>query len=147
MKQMLAALAMIAAAFIAAPTHAETPNEAAAEWKGQVKTDYVRSDSAFHVVATDDEAWTRAWRFKLDEKPPRPLRTGETGVLLIGDPRPTPGYTVGYSVIADSGDALVLEAWVESPEMTLFPAGSSSHPWRALVLESEVSNVDVSWRE
>lgn len=147
MKQMLAALVMVAAAFTATLAQAETSGKAAAEWKGQVKTDYVRSDSAFHVVATDDEAWTRAWRFKLDEKPPRPLRAGETGVVLIGGPRPTPGYTVAYSIVSGSGDALALEAWVESPEVTMFPTGSNSHPWRALVLEGEASNVEVSWRE
>ncbi|MBA1145727.1 hypothetical protein H0Z60_01520 [Ectothiorhodospiraceae bacterium WFHF3C12] len=140
---------LVAALFLqgAAPAMAEPARVGSGEWKGQVNSEYVRKDAAYHIVARDDEAWTRAWRLKLDADPPRSLAAGETGVMLMAGPRPTPGYTVNYRIAGRDGDGVALEAWVSEPGVVMFPGGSSSHPYRAIVLDGGDLDVEVDWRE
>lgn len=144
MKRMIATLILTSAVLFGAPALSESSQ--VLSWKGQVEGDYIRADKPFHRVASDQASWERIWRMRLDTQPPRTLRENETGVLLVGGPRPTPGYTVNYKVANRSADQVTLEAWVADPEVVMFPAGSNSHPYRIVVLEGRALNVQVDWR-
>lgn len=147
MKRTIITLVSALALLNAGPAMAGPAQPAKTEWKGQIKSDYVRKDRAFQLLAEDQSAWEEAWRMRLDRKPPRPLGDGETGIVLIGGPRPTPGYTIRYEFLDRSADSVSLRAWVESPEVVMFPASSNSHPYRVLVIEGKPGEVHVEWRE
>lgn len=145
MKRLLAVVVLLACGFATAG-FAKDGDIVLAQWKGQVSGKYVHREEPFQIVATDNDAWGRAWRIKLDQDPPRPLADGEIGVVMFAAPRPTPGYTVLYEVTANSAARVTLKAHVQEPEVVMFPAGYSSYPWRALVLPGSPSKrVEVHW--
>lgn len=60
--------------------------------------------------------------------------------------RRTAGYTVQYDIDAASDARVALTVRVLEPDVVMFPAGNSSYPWRALILQGQpATRVEVHW--